>query len=557
MFINEHDFAKARTNLDKPPWSGYYQALSKLANLLLEAAPPRIDEHTLGHILIQARLFSRRVVSLSGYFRLTDDIRYAQKAWDFIEDALTWPQWYVTNPHSNGFNLATGEIAVSLALTLTFLEDWLSPHKRQTLVSQIKTRIIQPYLQMCAPPTPDIAPVNWYRRTNNWNAVCNGGMLVLALTLADEDEQAAKAIPVALKGLQYLIDTLHHDGSSKEGIGYWQYGTSYLAYALLSYEKKTDQTHPILASEALTTGLHFPFDFSPNGIGLSFGDGNRLTSNLGALLPLAQRVNQPKIIAEVNNRFLQSKAFIHPSPSDEHGRFTELLGVLFTSPVDIAARPKPAFQIYKDNGWALFRRNDITLSFRSGNTDVPHAHRDLNSIQVARGDVRLLENLGNMPYTAGWFSPGEHYFEKHTVSKNSMLINGVGQLTRTNANWGHEAGKMWSDAANAYFDFVTVVRREVSIQPQAIQIEDFFETTETAWHEIRFISFGEFTEHQEGRWTISRNNTQLHLSIKADRPLHFVSCNAVPSIGVKSMANLLRVISKEAGQKIKITTLVS
>ena len=558
MFITDGDFAQTHKNWDKLPWSGYHQALTNLVNLLLDGDPPRVHKNTQEAILIQARLFNRAVVSLAGYYRLTNDPKYAEKAWDFIEDSFTWPQWYVTNPYSRVFDLATGEIALSLGLTLTLLKAWFPPQERHILIATILERIVQPYLQLCGPEADHNDSANWYTRTNNWNAVCNGGMLVLALTLEDEQEQAAKAVPIALEGLQYFLDTLHPDGSSEEGIGYWQYGISYLTYALLAYEAKTGRTHPAFDSTTLTSGLCFPFDFSPNGIGLSFGDGNRLTSNLGALLPLAQRTGQPNIIAEVNDRFFRSKEAKNPNPAQEHRRFSELLGLLYTSPVDAASYRKPAVQIFPDNGWALFRREDITLSFRSGNTDVPHAHRDLNSIQVAKGDVRLIENLENRPYTAGWFGPiGKHYFEDQTGSKSAMLINGVGQLIRAKANWGYTLEKIWSDAAIAYFDFAKTVSREISHHADGIQIDDLFQTDEVAWHEIRFISFGQFIQQQTMKWIIRRNEVDLHLVFEADQLLHFVVCDAVPSIGVRPMARMLRIIGKDATRGTKITTLLS
>ncbi|MEM7532922.1 MAG: hypothetical protein AAF639_12145 [Chloroflexota bacterium] len=559
MFIRDKDFAHAQTNLHRQPWLGYHQALTKLVDVLVDVPPSRVHKHAHASVLIQARLFSRAVVSLAGYFRLTNDPKYAEKAWALIEDGLTWPQWYVTNPYSNGFNLATGEIAVSLALSLTFLNAWLSPQNRQMVVDAALERIVQPYLRLCCPEAPDVKPVGWYTRTNNWNAVCNGGMLVLALTLADELEEAARAVPIALEGLQYFLDTLHPDGSSKEGIGYWQYGIGYLTYALLAYEAKTGQPHPAFDSPTLTSGLCFPFDFSPDGVGLSFGDGNRLTSNLGALLPLAQRTGQPQIIAEVNERFFRSKEAKNPLPIHEHSRFTELLGVLYTAPIEIDVKPKPAMQVFPDNGWLLFRRKDITLSFRAGTTDVPHSHRDLNSIQVAKGGVRLVENLENRPYPAGWFWTKEHHFEDQTGSKSGMMINGVGQLKRASATWGYDAEKIWSDAASAYFDFATTVSRTVSTQPSSthpnsIQLEDVFQTDEAAWHEIRFISFGEFIQQQAMHWIIRRNEIALHLVFDANQPLHFVVCDAVPSIGVRPMAQMLRVIGKDASLETNITT---
>lgn len=66
--------------------------------------------------------------------------------------------------------------------------------------------------------------------TNNWNQVCNGGMIAAALAVAeDEPELAAEAIRRALDAIPLALEQYGPDGAYPEGSTYWGYGTMYTA----------------------------------------------------------------------------------------------------------------------------------------------------------------------------------------------------------------------------------------------------------------------------------------------------------------------------------------
>jgi len=87
----------------------------------------------------------------------------------------------------------------------------------------------------------------WINSSNNWNAVCHGGMIAASLVIVDVDpELAAKTISRALDKLPNSLKEYAPDGIYPEGPTYWGYGTSY----------------SVIASDMLSTSLGSDFGIS-------------------------------------------------------------------------------------------------------------------------------------------------------------------------------------------------------------------------------------------------------------------------------------------------------
>lgn len=66
------------------------------------------------------------------------------------------------------------------------------------------------------------------KSTNNWNQVCNGGMIAASIVIADKDPQlAAKTISRSLDGMPNALKQYGPDGLYPEGATYWGYCTSF------------------------------------------------------------------------------------------------------------------------------------------------------------------------------------------------------------------------------------------------------------------------------------------------------------------------------------------
>lgn len=77
----------------------------------------------------------------------------------------------------------------------------------------------------------------WHQNKNNWNQVCNGGLSIGAIVIADQDPDLAKTIlEHAIKSIPLPMHHFAPDGAGVEGVTYWDYGARYNILFLASLE---------------------------------------------------------------------------------------------------------------------------------------------------------------------------------------------------------------------------------------------------------------------------------------------------------------------------------
>jgi hypothetical protein len=122
--------------------------------------------------------------------------------------------------------LDVAEICMAISLAL----DWtLDDLPESTIVDAKKALIEKGIYPSWEEYGGDKRNAWWIDHYNNWNQVCNGGMIAASIAIAcDNPELAAQTIKRALNGIPYeLVENYFPDGVCPEGVGYWDYATSY------------------------------------------------------------------------------------------------------------------------------------------------------------------------------------------------------------------------------------------------------------------------------------------------------------------------------------------
>lgn len=566
MFISDKQFERAWKRRERQPWKLYLDSALEYAKYLMKAEPYRANVTSHNWPLLNTRTLQARVFVLAGLYRLTKEKRYARRAWFFLEDALQWEHWYWPDKNERfvfPFDLSTGELAMTLGVALDWLQGGLPQKHRQQLLQAIEKRIFRNYLDSCVYFEPHEAPVFFYHCHHNWNMVCNGSAYALALYLEDESPLAKEVQTVAEEGMRSYIEQWHEDGSSEEGIGYWNYGIMYFAYTMMTYEHLKKKKHPALDMDAFRNGLDFPFDFAPGGVGLSFGDVNRFKPE-SFIFMLAERMKKPEIAKRARRGVVArlkedaAEAFFESSRAGD---------LILNFLVDNGARGSEVeresseLRVYPDNGWGLFKHEDVSLSFRAGTNCVNHSLRDLNAIQLAKRGVGLLQNIGNGTYSLGWFYPDADgavprhmYFEDQTNSKNSMLFNGIGQIRRSDTRWSANEKSMVCDAVDAYPDFVKRAKRRVSLLKAGFGLKDEFAVTRGAWCESRFVTRGRFENLDDSTVLVVNEGESMRMVFSSDVELSIVIAEQSLSLPNQASVQILRVTSKKAVNQCWIGT---
>ena len=137
--------------------------LQKLMDILFEQANQFLSEPTITYKLVgpRPRLLSTsracltKVLTLSTAYRLSGDLKFAQRAVEEMHTAMEFPDW---NP---SHFLDVGEMSTALAIGYDWLFDVLSPEDKQS----IKTALVNFALE----PGLSVHPDRFRNKFNNWS----------------------------------------------------------------------------------------------------------------------------------------------------------------------------------------------------------------------------------------------------------------------------------------------------------------------------------------------------------------------------------------------------
>ena len=202
-----------------------YADVKKSADRILSAPVSKYEKPDGRRLLSVSRRVLDRVRSLAIVCRLEDDPRYADRAWKELEAAAAFPDW---NP---AHFLDTAEMTHAFALGYDWLYDRWTKDQRQVLREAIVSKGLREGLKVYE------SKKGWHRNENNWNQVCNGGLISGALAVADVDADiAARIVLEAVKSVPLAMRHYEPDGGGTEGVTYWGYGSRYNVVLLSSLQ---------------------------------------------------------------------------------------------------------------------------------------------------------------------------------------------------------------------------------------------------------------------------------------------------------------------------------
>ena len=217
-------------------------------------------------ILHVSREALEKLFVLAYAYRFKPSKAYLTRAEGILDDVCNFPDW--NNPHF----LDTAEMAAAVAIAY----DWMYPALSRRIRALVEARM-QEYA------IGDEVVKKYLKTENNWNEVCNAGIICGAIALADVcPEVARRRIDESVRSNAKVMEVMYEpDGIYPEGPIYWSYGTSFEILLLKALETAfgTDfglSNHPgflssgryILFSES-GTGKYFNFYDNSERAGLN------------------------------------------------------------------------------------------------------------------------------------------------------------------------------------------------------------------------------------------------------------------------------------------------
>ena len=425
-------------------------------------------------LLSVSRECLRRVSTLALAYRWTEDQRYMQAALRDLRAVCAFKDW---NPRHF---LDTAEMSTAVGLGYDWLYKSLDQETRKTLHDGLVRLGLEPGRQAYQE-----RKYGFPRTENNWNQVCNLGMSVGALAVADTDPKLASIIlEGAVKSLPIAMKHYAPDGAWMEGPGYWNYATSYTCYGISALDTALGTDLGVSAYPGFSESGSFPiYGTGPSGRYLCYADAGMMSRRgpQACLFLLAGKFKRPEFSDSEHEilRGRKASAFHviwYQPPSGQ--TWKRELDRYFAGPVEVVL-----MRSTWDDPDALW------IGAKAGFNQVPHGHLDLGNFEMEALGVRWAIDLGSDNYNMpGYWSGREggqrwSYYRLNSQSHNVCTLDGKNQLVAGKARivrWQStpDIGSAVIDMTTAYANVARAWRGvELLRKEGAILVQDEFALT--------------------------------------------------------------------------------
>ena len=394
---------------DDPRAAEIYQQVKRNADRYLTAQA--VQYRIIGpRLLSESRKCLEHVYTLATAYRLEGDRRYLDRAAKEMLTAASFKDW---NP---SHFLDTAEMTHALAIGYDWLYKDLDAQQRET----IRRAIVEKGLREAEKV---YRKQQWWSRTrHNWNQVCNGGITIGALAVAEQEPDLARYIVhQAVQSVQLAMREFAPDGACVEGPGYWNYATSYNVYMLAALETALGTDFGLSGFPGFSVTGDFRIHFvGPTKQTFNFADAGSSAGRAAQMFWLARKFNQP-LYAWHEREYIGGSSPLHLWWFDGRGQ-----------PLGKAGFPTDRWFRYAD---VVFMRSSwddpqaVFVGFKGGDNKVNHSHLELGTFVLDALGQRWAVDLGSDDYNMPAYFGNKRwtYYRLATIGQNTLVIDGQNQ----------------------------------------------------------------------------------------------------------------------------------
>lgn len=371
-----------------PVLQNMYKAIQLNAESVFEES--LLTRNVVGRRLLgTSREMLWRINVLGFVYRMEKDPKLLQRINDEVIAVCNFKDW---NP---SHYLDVAEMSMAVAFALDWTAGKLPKSTQELAINALIEKGIKPSW-----PESGRNP-GWAYGHNNWNQVCNGGMIAASIAIAEVDpELAAKTIHRSLDGIPQALSQYQPDGVYPEGSTYWGYGTSFsvVTAAMLESAFGHDFGHweyPAFAESAVFRVLMN----TPSGDYYNFADCGTTRSENGDIILAWFGAKSG------NKAFFEKERFLRPA--EDMGKLSRLAGAamawLSQYEEKSAEKVPTAWKGESSNSIVVFRgeENDPHTYYfggKGGRATTSHGNMDAGSFIFELNGVRWVIDPGNQGY---------------------------------------------------------------------------------------------------------------------------------------------------------------
>jgi hypothetical protein len=448
---------------------------------------PLLERVVVGRrLLATSREMLWRVNMLGMVYQMENDKKALERLNDEVVAVCNFTDW---NP-SHFLDVAEMSMAVAFAL------DWTAGKLPESTIETAKTALIEKGIKPSWPENGN--PPGWAYGHNNWNQVCNGGMIAASIAIAEKDtELAAKTISRALDGMVQALKQYLPDGVYPEGSTYWGYGTSFSVVTSAFLESSFGTDFGIADYPAFKESAVFRYLMNtPSGWYFNFADCGDKRGAAGDVI-LAWFATKTG-----NAGFFEKDRFL--MPAEDMGKLSRLGGaaLVWLSQYKESADVKmpTAWKGDGSNPIVVFKgdENDTHNYYfggKGGRATTSHGNMDAGSFIFELNGVRWVIDPGNQSYhelektgfdlwascqdCQRWTLLTKNNFGHSTISVNDQLFINNGQATLLDFKDGKDPRASFDLTPLYGGNLKKALRTFEKDSPASVVIEDQVETSES------------------------------------------------------------------------------
>lgn len=424
LFTSDEERRVSQLAKNNPLAKALSDFLKEQADSLVGVPQIPYKKDRYGNILHTSRSYLFRLGTLALAYRLNKEKKYL----DAANNALLWvcgyPDWCPDH------FLDTAEMSTCVAIAYDWLYNALPDSTKQIARECLYKRSISAALHEYSNGDNR----SWAKRENNWNVVCNTGMTLAALAVAEHYPKEAEKI--LLNAARYMPDCLQHfapDGVCYEGPAYWGYTVSFLSLYLKAVTDNGGDKAGISSLPGIPeTALFYKRTLSPSGKRFNFGDANEEeTLNTPAFFFYSRYYKQPEIAEWYQNII----ADILKNKKDVFRTFFLALPWFDSSKMEIPPCT-PKLQIFHNaiNDIAVFngckkQKGHIFLIAKGGQPNNAHQQMDGGTFLLESDSTCWTAELGADDYALPGFWDKRQggrrwsYFRNTNIAHNTISID--------------------------------------------------------------------------------------------------------------------------------------
>lgn len=349
-------------------------------------------------ILEQSRIALRRLFACSYAYRLTGTEKYLTRAVSDLETVCKFSDW-----NASKHFLDVGEMALGVAIAY----DWLYYDLSYT------DRVLAHQAMVDYALTPSTSH-SFHNYMNNWNQVCNAGVVAAAIALYEKDKSiSAQVIEKALQSNDAAMAFIYYpDGNYPEGYDYWGYGTGFEVILLQMLETAFGSMNSLDKNIGFSeTAEYMLYMAGANGEVFPYADGGTSTEKpMLGMWWFAAKNSDPALLL---NEWRLYDNGDYSDPDDDSNRLMPMVPCFLqkmddSSALDDVSASTPSSNFWYGEGdtpvamvhtgWN-YDESDFYVGIKGGYAATNHGHQDAGSFVFDAYGVRWSSDLIRQSYT--------------------------------------------------------------------------------------------------------------------------------------------------------------